>query len=396
MSLSYQTQASGGRMTWFDANRVLAALGVVVLHSSTDAAGKAFLAADPSDRVVPVLLRAMSELSGSEMFFIFSLFLFAFKLDRRRPSYGEAIGEQMKRLLIPFAFWAVFYAFFKLFKASAFGYSSAIVDRLVDPSMWVSNFVLGSSQYHMHFLPTLFALMLFYPVMRIGLRYPLFGFAVIPMLGCMEYLQGFLWGVPLDPMARDFLVRGVKVLGYVGYGIAAFSIYGLFKDGIPRGESRLLGRAAIFFVAFSFLATLPHAYEAIQTGAWSHRTSYSFYGHFLMPLGVFMIFLGRQHEHWAPSWSKLAKFTFGVYLLHPIFIDVFDVGVFALGLKLSPTATVIFKVLFVAPAALAAAYGLSRVPLLAWTIGTGPLPWLRKPVAAAPAVAVASTGKAPS
>ena len=382
--------SASGRMTWFDANRVIAAFGVVMIHSTTDSVGKAFINADPDQRLVPVLMRAVGELSGSEMFFVFSLFLFAFKLDRRRPTYREAIGEQMKRLLIPFAFWTVFYAFFKIFKATAFGYSGAVVDQWLDVGRWAENFLIGSSQYHMHFLPTLFVLMLFYPVMRVAMRYPIYGLAVIPMLGCMDYMQGYIWSAVADDTARTYLVRAVKILSYVGYGIAAFAIFGLFKQGIPRGESRLVSKTAIFFVAFLLFATLPHNFAAMETGAWSHRTGWGFYAHFLMPIAVFMVFLGRQHEAWSPTWSKFAKFTFGIYLLHPVMIDIFDVGVHTLGLTLSPAATVIFKFVLASAGAYGAAYGLSKLPALAWTIGLGPLPWADKPKHAAPATKAAT------
>ena len=384
---------TGGRMTWFDANRVIAAFGVVLIHTTTDSVGKAFIKADPEQRIVPVMMRAIGELSGSEMFFVFSLFLFAFKLDRRQPTYREAIVEQMKRLLIPFVFWAVFYALFKIFKASAFGYSHAIVDQWLDPSRWASNLIIGSSQYHMHFLPTLFALMLFYPVMRAAARYPMLGLAIIPMLGLMGHMHGYLWGHVDDPMLRSYLVRAIKIFAYVGYGIAAFAIFGLFKQGIPRGESRLLSRTAVFFVFFLLLATLPHNLAAMESGAWSHRTGWAFYAHFLMPLAVFTVFLGLQHETWSPVWSRLARFTFGIYLVHPMVIDVFDVSVYSLGLQLTPAATVLLKFSLVAAGSYGVAYGLSRIPALAWTIGLGPLPWSRKshrPAVDAPAATQAS------
>ena len=69
------------RLVWFDANRVLAAAGVVMIHSSTDFSGKPFLDAAPADRVIPVLLRSFGEFSGSEMFFLFSLFMMAMRID---------------------------------------------------------------------------------------------------------------------------------------------------------------------------------------------------------------------------------------------------------------------------------------------------------------------------
>ena len=92
------------RLVWFDANRVCAALGVVLIHSTTDFSGGVFPNATPEERIVPVLLRSVAEFSGSEMFFFFSLFLMAMRVDRNRPAYGAAMATQAERLLVPFAF----------------------------------------------------------------------------------------------------------------------------------------------------------------------------------------------------------------------------------------------------------------------------------------------------
>ena len=57
------------RLFWFDANRVCAALGVVLIHSTTNFAGQPFPGVETADRIVPVFLRSLGEFSGSEMFF---------------------------------------------------------------------------------------------------------------------------------------------------------------------------------------------------------------------------------------------------------------------------------------------------------------------------------------
>ncbi|MDH2327350.1 acyltransferase [Cereibacter sp. SYSU M97828] len=367
------------RLVWFDANRALAAVGVVLIHCTTDFSGTVFPNAEPADRAVPVLLRSVAELSGSEMFFTFSLFLMAFKLDRRRPEYGEAIREQARRLLVPFLVWTLFYAFFRLLKAGEFGYGQAIWDQLSQPASWAGYLVLGEAQYHMHFLPTLFLLFLFFPVMRLGQRYPIFGLCVIVALGVMQYAQGWVWGLGLEPDLRDFAIRAIKVMAYVAYGIAAFSLFGLWKEGIPRGESRLLRRGAIWLVVLAWLATLPAFGEAWMTGRYAVRESWAFYGHFLMPLFVFTVFMASQYGEWSPRWSRLAKYTFGVYLIHPAVIDLYDIAMHRAALtQIEPWIIVTTRFAFALPGAFAVAWLLSKIPFLAWTIGLGPAPWERK------------------
>jgi len=365
------------RLVWFDANRVCAAMGVVLIHCTTDFSGGVFPDATAAERAVPVFLRSIAEFSGSEMFFFFSLFLMAMRIDRHRPDYAPAMREQARRLLIPFAVWTVFYAFFRLIKADAFGYAPQMWQQITDPGSWMGYFILGKSQYHMHFLPTLFMIFLFYPVMRLALRFPILGISLFATLGAMHHVQDYIWSLGLEPGLRDYLIRATKVMGYVGYGLAAFALYGLWRDGIPRGESRVIRRGAFYFAAVAYMATLPFFGTALASGAWGIREGWSFYGHFLMPLFMFALFMGGQYRDWSPRWSWLSQYTFGVYLVHPLVIDLYDVLVVSVGLSalMSPWMVVSSRFVIVLPAALLLTVGLSRWQPTAWTIGLGPAPW---------------------
>jgi peptidoglycan/LPS O-acetylase OafA/YrhL len=96
-----------------------------------------------------------------------------------------------------------------------------------------------------------------------------------------------------------------------------------------------------------------------------------------MPICVFLIFMGSQFMEWSPRWSKLALYTFGVYLVHPAVIDLFDIFVFKSGLSslLAPWLLVLLRFAVVLPMSFAVAFGLSKVNAMAWTIGLGPAPW---------------------
>jgi len=358
-----------------------AAFGVVLIHSTTDFGGKPFEHVDPTERLGPIVLRSIGEFSGSELFFMFSLFLMAMRVDRKHPAYVETITVQAKRLLVPFAFWVVFYAFFRLLKAEAFSYSDYIWTQVTDLSNWVDYFLLGTSQYHMHFLPTLFALLLFYPMMRGAARYPILGLTLFLTLGIMNNSQAFIWTLELDSTARNYILRVLKVLGYVGYGLAAFAFYGLWKDGIPRGESRLIRRFGFYLIVLAYTATLPFFATAWQTGEWGVRSGWDFYGHFLMPICIFLTFMGGQYLDWSAHWSNWAKYTFGVYLVHPAIIDLYDIALFQSGLHepMSPTVIVLLRYAVALPGSFAISVLIAKTSLLAWTIGLGAPPWQRRP-----------------
>lgn len=361
------------RLTWFDANRVLAAFGVVLIHSTTDFEGQAFGQEAAVDRVVPVVLRAVGNLSGSEMFFTFSLFLLAMSVDKKRRDYRDVISLYAKRLLLPFAFWAFFYVWFRLIKAHAFDYSDSMWMQISETRNWLGYAFLGSSQYHLHFLPTLFVLILFFPLFRSATRYPLLGLGIVATLGAMANAQGYIWGLELDLLTTQFLARGAKILGYLGFGLAAFAIYGMTREGVSRGEARQIRGAALIMVLIALIAALPYYGAAVQTGTFGYGVGWTLFGLLLVPIAVFCVFLGTRYADWSPKWSEFAKYTFGIYLVHPIFVDLFDIFAFSSGyyLAVKPGLYCVTKFVFASAASVALTFVLSKSAFLAWTVGLG-------------------------
>lgn len=367
---------SATRLTWLDANRVCAALGVVMIHSSTDPAGRPWADAPPDQRIIPAVLRALAEFAGSEIFIVFSLFLIASRLDRRHISYPDMLQDQAKRLLIPFLAWSVFYAFFRLLKANAFGYDAAIVEQLKSFGSWAKYILLGSSQYHMHFLPTLYGIILLFPVMTVARRFPLAGLLLLPLLYLMDGIQGWLWGHVADVDLRDYLLRLSKIACYTGYGFAAFSFFALWKQGYDRPTSLMLLRLFLLLIVVCFFIKLTYWLDyAAQAQKYLPRKGAVFYSHFLMSTLVFGAFLSMQHFNFSHRFTYFARFTFGVYLLHPAVIDLYDIGAHEMGWQWSPTATVLSKYLFAVPVTFAVCYLISKTRPIAWTIGLGPLPF---------------------
>lgn len=384
------------RLTWLDASRVFAALGVVLIHSTTDADGGLFTSATVGQRSGPALLRVISELSGAEIFLVLSLFLFAWKLDRRDAGYRANIADQARRLLIPFIAWTLFYSVFRLVKASAFGYPGAIVAELASAKSWVAYLLLGSAQYHLHFMPTLFALVLLYPLMRGAARFPVVALALVFLIYAMGSVQGWLWGHVADPVLRNYLDRLVRITCFSGYGLSGFAIYGVWKRGLDKESSRLVFGTAALFTGAAFLSTLVYAAEIAKSGRWGVRPDAAFYGHFLMPVLVFTCFLGLQYLKWPAVLGRLARFTFGVYLVHPIFIDLYDVTVRHFDWRLAPTVTVLAKYVFAVSLSFVLSYAISEVPFLAWLIGAEKASARPKPAEAIAPDAASSSGAAES
>lgn len=361
------------RMNWLDIARLSAAFSIIGIHTTTDSQGKAFFDYEVSERIFPVLMRTVSELASTEFFILLSLFLLAFKLERRPMSYFATMKQQVRRLLIPFAFWTIFYAFFVLIKANAFGYLDPMLSKLTSVKTWVDYFLLGKSQYHMHFIPTIFLIFLFHPIFKLALKIPLLGLLVIPFLIFNMMMSSWLWGNISDKTTLEYLVRIIKVLGYLGYGFAAYSIVGLWQMKLDEEHSKRIFVFSLVTISLLFIIKLTHAAQSIEVGSYIPKIGMIYYAHSLLPISLILIFLGSQHFNWPDKISYWSKFTFGTYLIHPAVIDVIDI--LMKNNDLLPYQLVIFKYSATLSIVLLISILISKIPLLAWTIGLGPLPF---------------------
>lgn len=360
------------RLIWLDALRLIAGVSMVGLHSTADATGQPFVDWPVEDRWGPLLIRAVIYTARTELFLIISLFLLLMALDRRPRTYGATIQEQARRLMVPFAFWTVFYAFYSLIKASHFGYDAWLWAELAKPLTWLDYFVLGGSKYHMHFLPTLFGLVLFYPFFRLAKEHIWIGALVFACLLIKRELDVFLWANLMGEPGFDYILRGVKILTYTGYGFVAAALLGVWeKWGRDQDISRWFP-PLMLLGAMLFLIKLAGAWKTAQAGAWPHGFVAGYWADFLFPCLLFASCLVLAHRAWPEVISRVAKYSFGIYLCHPIFLDLIEIAVS--GQQLAPTEQVLVKIVLAITATTAFVMGLERVKLLAWTIGLGPLP----------------------
>tara|TARA_R110002094_G_scaffold220747_1_gene193758 strand:- start:1547 stop:2695 length:1149 start_codon:yes stop_codon:yes gene_type:complete len=368
------TDVQSSRMVWLDCLRLIAGVSIVGLHASSDISGQPFPDFSASERIFPVLFRAVVYTARTELFIIISLFLLVMSLDKRPRSYGETIKVQARRLLLPFVFWVMFFAFYRLIKASYFGYQDAILQELVNPFQWLSYFVLGSVQYHMHFLPTLFGLVLMYPLYLIAIDKPVIGLVVLLSLFAKREVDLWIWANFRDMGGFEYLVRGVKLVTYAGYGIVAASFYGLLKQGMNSKALRGVFWTALYLGVIMFMVKLVYSNKVILSGDWQYNYDPAYWADFLMPVFLFAMFMGAQNAKWPAIISTWAPYSFGIYLVHPIFLDLLEMMLWPMAL--SPSLFVAFKTAGGIAGATTLVVVLSRIKLLAWTVGLGALPRL--------------------
>lgn len=370
--------AGGGRLVWLDTMRLTAGVSMLMLHCTADPTGQPWAAWPEAERWAPMLLRAVLYIARTELFLMISIFLLLMALDRRPRSYRETITEQCRRLLIPFAFWTVFYAFYELIKADAFGYTASHLAQLTDPMAWLGFFALGNVKFHMHFVPTLFGLVLMYPLFRIAVDNPWLGLGVIACLVLKRELDGFVWSAFWGTDALPWVVRTVKILTYAGYGLVAASFYGLWKR---FGTGMITWAPLVAYAgAMLFLIKLVSVQKTVEAGAWPFGYTPGYWADFLMPVMLFLLAMVLAAKTWPPILSTLAAYSFGLYLCHPIAIDLVEIAL--KDTAMSPIAQVSVKIAWTLTTTSILVAVIARIPFLAWTIGLGPLPFASRSGAA--------------
>ena len=257
----------GTRLIWLDALRLCAGLSMVGLHASADPAGQPWAAYVEVERIAPMLLRAVLYVARTELFLIISVFLLILALEKRPRSYGQVICQQSRRLLVPFTFWTLFYAFYSLNKAHAFGYAESAWAALASPREWPGFLLLGSIKYHMHFIPTLFGMLPLLPLYRTAARFPVLGLGLLPLLLIRRELDGVLyaelWGADILP----YLARTVKILTYAGYGMAAAAFYTVWTRMGRRDLAQWAG-PVLLAGGLMFAMKLAAAWKTVEAGQW--------------------------------------------------------------------------------------------------------------------------------
>jgi surface polysaccharide O-acyltransferase-like enzyme len=367
------SQKAEERFIWLDSLRLAAGVSMVGLHSSSDSMGEPFAAFAPAERVLPMLLRAVIYTARTELFLIISIFLLLMALDRHPKSYVQTILIQMRRLLLPFLFWTVFYAFYNLIKANAFDYAPAVERELRSPAAWIGFVLLGSVKYHMHFIPTLFGLILMYPLFRLAKTFPVLGLFVFVCLLIKRDLDGFLyqqfWGSDVLP----YMIRIVKIATYAGYGLMAGAFLGIWQKTTPAQRQQFVS-LIIFFGAMLFCIKLVATWKTVYYGKWPFDYTAGYWADFLMPIVLFVLAMSLGHKRWPVILSQLAPYSFGIYLCHPIFLDLMEIWI--QGRDISPIGQVMLKIVCATTATSLLVMIIKQNRLLAWTIGLGAFPKL--------------------
>ena len=295
------------RMAGVEWMRGVAAFGVVCIHSglavhnNTDAA--AFTLRGAFSFVVPYFL-------------VLSLF-FAVRSESAGPgTWEDWMRRRGWRLLAPFIFWSVVYLTLHVGKLLLHHQSNEISHLLFDdPAMVILS---GGTSVALYFLPLLFIGLALVHLFAIMLRQlPLWGMAI-----------GFLLGVGVRQLYEDQLSAISPGMGYPGSSIIELA-HGLIEDALRC--------APLIFIAAIFVRVLPRpgpgsALPLMVSGALAVICFHL--GFIPLTLGDSILGGGAMMFAWGLSGvipasstaTTVGLFSFGVYLVHQVVLEMIQVG----------------------------------------------------------------------
>lgn len=311
LSSPEEKAAASGTEAWIDLSRIAAAFAVVCLHVSAGIVAQAPFGS---------FSWWCGNVADSAMRWSVPVFVMISGILLLRPEKSESLGgfygRRLRRILIPTVFWTIVFTLLAYAESRARGVS-------LSPAYLVINILLGVPHYHMWFLYMLAGLYVFTPFFRkiVQQSSPKELLFLVVLLFAMSLVSyGFEFIYPGVPMV--FTTRSMLYLPYFFAGC----LLAAWKNPPATG-------VLIALLALSVgLATLGTYLLHLKFGG---ARGFYFYGELsaaVVPMSLCVLLLLKKFFGSArPSrrMREIAALTFGVYLIHPLFIE----GLGALGWK---------------------------------------------------------------
>ena len=288
---------SDDRYARLDAARWLAAVAVVMLH------GAATVVSDPAAYGSGAWLAANLYDSAARWCVpVFVMISGALLLDPERPQDARRFySRRVARICAPLLFWTLFYLLWR----TALDW---IDDGRLDLSFWPRKLAHGEPYYHLWYLYMIVGLYLFAPLVR--------------ALAARSSRQArALWVVGILGLAiLDALYRRA-LDAPPGFFLTWFlPLSGVFRRRTHDPRGRAAHSRPGLMLAASVAATALGVYLLSS----SRMLNTYFYDYFsltvpFMSLAAFQLIVDAPR---LPRLARLAPLTFGVYLIHPVFLDL--------------------------------------------------------------------------
>jgi surface polysaccharide O-acyltransferase-like enzyme len=311
------------RLIGIDFMKTIACFAVVWIHSSGGSYGAIPTSVSKiggflSGFAVPFFLAASFYLMGNRLFFSDKFYSF---------------GARFKSLAIPYVTWTFIYSLFRVGKYIAVGDIQKLQSFCDDP---IYILLLGGAGVHLYYLPLLisgvvltfslkkvlpnpsFSILLVLATVSI-LTYQLFpfsdnGFSVSPVVPFHQALDSALLTLHRNQVGKAILVFSSYILRCLPYIFATLLISHQFV-------SKHFGRFNIFSAALFLISAISLNATALFGGASILPSSINELGIACLLL-LFAISLSRQKVLNNSFIGGLGTCSFGIYLIHQLFIDI--------------------------------------------------------------------------
>jgi len=297
-----QPEFGPGQVTWLDAARIAAAFAVVLLHVSAEVVtgtvvgSHAWWTGNVFDASVRWCVPVFVMISG------------ALLLDSRRTDgAGSFYRTRYKRLLVPLSFWTAVYLLWRFTLAqhagAEFRWAIAVKDA-----------VRGVPYYHLWFLFMMVGLYLFAPAIRTFVRNSTR--RELWIFTCMM----FVLSAVAEPRGKS-LGAGMWLLWFLPY--VAYFICGHLIATSERDVRR-----GVALIGYSFAVTLTAVGCYGLARARDLESGLYFYDYLsvsVIPMSVGVMWLFKSVELKRPAAQRITKVAglgLGIYLVHPIFLDL--------------------------------------------------------------------------
>jgi surface polysaccharide O-acyltransferase-like enzyme len=342
------------RITYLDALRIIAAMGVVLVHAVNPVSfsfDKVSTGAWMTSNILNILGRCAVP--------IFVMISGALLLDRSRweEPHDVTFRKRLVKVGIAFLFWGIVY-----FMWRAWG-----LHEYIDGEVIFRSVVSGAPAEHLYFLPLIAGLYAITPLLRLAikqlplvsvLRYALF----LMLLASAWQLLGTLPGFE---RVYNIVNQFVPFVGYyvMGYVLANIPL-------VPR-EKPFIFMAVIIGSVIPILGT----FIFLQSGYYPKDSAYYFYDFlnpFLMLQSVGLFLLARWYY---PGFAarfprldsivpKIAAVTFSVYLVHILVLQAVASYVVRFPAAERPFEYMLLQITIGGTLAALVAYGLTRTPYI--------------------------------
>lgn len=327
--------------------RALAILGVIIIHAT---AYFTEMNAGENKQFIPIFFNNLF-VYAAPLFFLVSGFVLANKY-KVNYSIAQFYQKRLKAVLPPYLFFSIIFTFLKDAPNLLDGKS------VLTPKVIFLNLFFGDAFYHLWFIACLIQLYLIYPILiKLARRFPkllLLG-SLLATLGyqaiCISYTKVASDSWFTFSTGRALFLNGIF---YFALGIVLSLNYAVYKKALGKISSEIIFLLAIFVLSINLLVTV-ESWLNIKFGFYYYEIPLTAQiNKFLLnPLLIFseifllFIFVLKSREFKKSSLNKLlafgGAFSFGIYLIHPIFDKLFLYGLRAI--NITPNSLIFYPII---------------------------------------------------